>query len=55
MKSIFVSKTFWLNVIVLAIAVLQYVQGSLTNGVALSVIGLAGIIIRTLTTEGVTL
>ena len=54
-KSIFKSKTFYLGLIQIAIAVLTYIQGNLETGIALSVSGILTIVFRSITKTAVRL
>ena len=52
-KSIFMSRTFWFNICVVAVGIINMVEGYLQNGTAISVIGIIGIILRAITTQPV--
>lgn len=52
-KSILKSKTFWFNIIVIAIGILSLIQGYLENGTAITLTGVIGVILRVLTKEPV--
>lgn len=44
------SRTFWLNIIALALGILAAIEADLLAGVTLSVVGVLGIILRNVTT-----
>ena len=52
-KSILTSKTFWFNIIVVAIGILNMIGGYLQNGTVITVVGVIGIVLRTLTDKPV--
>lgn len=52
-KSIFRSKLFWLGAINVIIGVLQYIGGALDTGVAITINGIAIVVLRALTSQGI--
>jgi uncharacterized membrane protein len=52
-KSIFKSKTFWLNVLALAVAILSALQGQMEAGISLTLFSIVNIILRSVTKESV--
>jgi len=52
-KSIFKSKLFWIGIINIVVGILNYIEGSLTNGVAITLNGILIVVFRYITTQGV--
>lgn len=52
-KPFYQSKTLWLATIVVAMGVLQYVQGQIESGAALSTIGVLFAALRLISTQAV--
>lgn len=52
-KAWYLSKTIWLNIIVIAISILSFIQANLGAGALLLAIGVLGIIARSLTTTAI--
>ena len=52
-KDWYKSKTFWLNVLAIAIGLMEGFQGQAESGVPLTVMGTLGIVLRVLTKRGV--
>ena len=52
-KSIFKSKLFWLGVLNVAIGILNYIEGSINGGTAITLNGALIIVLRYFTSQGV--
>jgi hypothetical protein len=54
-KSILTSKTFWFNVCIIAVGIINMVEGYLQNGTAITLVGVVGVILRSITTQPVSI